>query len=151
MHSSAWRGTLYALDQDERNLAVVAREQKGRGVEPIRCSIASLLRGRQRWMGLDLVYVSGLFDYLTMGLAIRLTRSLFDRLGPRGRMLIANFRPNNQGRGYMEAFMDWQLIYRDETDMETLASAVAADRIAEQRISSEGNANIVFLEIDRDG
>jgi SAM-dependent methyltransferase len=148
---SGWRGTLFALDQDERSLAVVAREQKGHGVEPIRCSVTSLLRGQQRWKGLDLVYASGLFDYLPAERAVCLTRTLFDMLGPGGRLLIANFTPDNHGRGYMEAFMEWQLIFRDEADMETLASSVPAARIARQTIYPEGNGNIVFLEMDLDG
>ncbi len=44
------------------------------------------------------------------------------RLAFGGMLLIANFTPDSHGRGYMEAFMDWQLIYRDESQLYSLAA-----------------------------
>ena len=39
-------------------------------------------------------------------------------LAPGGRIVLANFAPNHLSIGWMEAVMDWQLIYRDEAELE---------------------------------
>jgi len=146
---AGWAGTLYALDQDALSLAVVEQEQALHGVRTICCQIGPLLRGQPRLTNLDLIYASGLFDYLPDSLAARLTRSLFGMLGPGGRVVIANFVPDNHGRGYMEAFMDWQLLYRDEAGLEALADTLPRDQVAERRVYRDVHRNIVFLELAR--
>ena len=43
-----------------------------------------------------------------------LLRKLYERLSQDGVLMFCNFTPDSHGRGFMEAFMDWSLIYRDE-------------------------------------
>ncbi len=148
---SGWGGMFYALDHDEESLAVVKREQAGRGVQCICCAIGSLLRGQVRLPDLTFVYASGLYDYLSDRLAIRLTCSLFEMLGPDGQLLIGNFAPDSHGRGYMEAFMDWHLIYRDEAAMEAIADALPREQVTERSVYRDVFQNIVFLEVTRRG
>jgi hypothetical protein len=148
---SGWRGILYALDQDERSLEVVKHEQESHGVHTTHWRISALLRGQLRLASLDFVYVAGLFDYLSEGLAAHLLRVLFAMLGPEGKLLVANYTPDSRGRAYMEAFMDWKLIYRDEAAMETLVLAVPIGQIAQRSVRRDALGNVVYLELTRHG
>ena len=98
---------------------------------------------------MDLVYAAGLFDYLPDSLARRLTRRMFEMLRPDGRLLLANFAPDSAGREYMEAFMHWNLIYRDEDEVEALAVGLPAERISARRVFRDFAGNIVYLDIRR--
>jgi len=64
----------------------------------------------------DLIYSSGLFDYLDERVAVRLIANLRKLLKREGKMVIANFgnKYNNSSAGLMEWATEWYLIYRDE-------------------------------------
>lgn len=62
----------------------------------------------------DYIYCAGLFDYLADKACARLI-AYFDRhLKPGGRVLITNVHSSNPERYWMEHFLEWYLIYRDE-------------------------------------
>lgn len=73
----------------------------------------------------DLVFCTGMFDYFDDALATEMIRTLWGRLAPGGRMWVFNFSPKNPSRAFMEWLGNWYLIYRDESQMRTLA--IAAD------------------------
>lgn len=64
----------------------------------------------------DLIYSTGLFDYLGDRLVIRLLANLRALLKKDGKLIIANYRDrfSNPSRFYMEWGGDWELIYRTE-------------------------------------
>ena len=65
----------------------------------------------------DYIYCAGLFDYLADKASARLI-AYFDRhLRPGGTVLVTNVHVNNPERFWMEHFMEWYLIYRDEPGM----------------------------------
>ena len=65
----------------------------------------------------DYIYCAGLFDYLADKACARLI-AYFDRhLRPGGTVLVTNVHVNNPERFWMEHFMEWYLIYRDEPGM----------------------------------
>jgi SAM-dependent methyltransferase len=97
----------------------------------------------------DLVYSAGLYDYLEQRTAMRLTKTLFDRVAPGGRLLLANFHPANRGTGYMEAFMDWWLIYRDEHEMRAVADEVDPSQVASSAIELDPFGNVVYLTLTK--
>ncbi|HEV3059449.1 MAG TPA: class I SAM-dependent methyltransferase [Vicinamibacterales bacterium] len=115
-----------AFDQDPQSLAIVANEQGSYGVKPVQGSIRHVLSGKQRWAGLDLIYSAGLFDYLSDAVASALAERLFEMLRPGGRLLIANLTPDLRNIAYMEAMMDWWLIYRDEMTLRRVTRPLAA-------------------------
>jgi len=139
----------HALDQDEVSLGVVERTHAGVGVVPVRGSVRSLLTGASTFEGLDLVYAAGLYDYLELPVAARLTARMFGMLRPGGRLLVANFARKLRDAGFMEAFMDWTLIYRDESDVERFAELVPASEVASQRLFRDPPGNVVYLELRR--
>ena len=142
-------GRFIALDQDELSLSVVEQEVSEYGIVPICNSIKSLFRGEIAREQFDLIYSTGLYDYLDDRIATKLTARLFGMLNPGGRLLLANFLPNIWGAGYMETFMDWKLIYRTADQMDALGSSIADSEIASWKTFTERNANIVFLEMVR--
>lgn len=110
---------IVAVDQDETSLGHLSRRLAGR-VTTVAASIRQLLLGRHPLRDFDLVYAAGLFDYLDDRVARRLARWMFDRLNPGGTLLIANFVPEAPGLGYLEAVMDWPLLYRSEAEVARL-------------------------------
>lgn len=145
----SFRGEIIALDQDSESLAVVQGAYASRGVKAMTAPIKYLLAGKFDLQGFDLVYAAGLFDYLTQPIAKALSEKMFAMLNPGGRMLIANFVPGIPDVGYMESFMDWHLIYRDEAAMRDLARSLPTGQIAQTGISFDETRNIVYLTVTK--
>ena len=140
-------GRFVALDQDELSLKLVEREIGGKGITPFYSSIKALFRSSISHDKFDLVYSTGLYDYLDDRIATKLTHRMFEMLKPKGRLVVANFLPHLWCSAYMEALLDWNLIYRDPEKMLTLCSTIPAAEIAKCTTFVEENQNIVFLEM----
>jgi hypothetical protein len=67
-------------------------------------------------------------------------------LSPGGKMVVANFTPKLQNIAYMEAFMDWQLIYRGQSDMLQLMPETPDFQSSTRHDPSQ---SIVLLEVLR--
>ena len=142
-------GRFVALDQDPASLDEVDARLGDFGVVTICASIKALFRGELAGEKFDLVYSTGLYDYLDDRLATRLTARLFEMLNPGGRLVVANFLPDVYVAAFMEAFMGWDLIYRSPEQADALAAAIPSERIGDRRTFVEKNANIVFLDLTR--
>ena len=141
-------GEFVALDQDALSCAEVARVHAGHRVTVINQGVRELAGGplAETLGSFDLIYSAGLYDYLPDALAHRLTRRLLAMLRPGGRLLVANFVPGSSGRGYMELFMDWTLILRNEAAMREMAEAAGAHEIA---TFHDPHRNVVYAELQR--
>lgn len=140
-------GRLVALDADAKSLAEVDRAYGHFGVITVPAKFRSLLTNRLNLGQFHLVYSTGLFDYLEQPVAQRLVATMFSMLRPRGRLMVANFLPGVRDVGYMEAYMDWQLIYRTRQDMIDLTAEIPEAEIHDVRLCSEDQRNIIFLEV----
>lgn len=138
-----------ALDADEESLAVVNEDYGSNGAVTLHGSVRQILSGHVRLQPADLVYSAGLYDYLSRPVATRLTTLLFSAVRPGGTLLLANFLPDIQDVGYMESFMDWQLIYRTDRDMLELADALPPGDVGLIRQYHDPLDNITFLEVMR--
>ena len=69
-------------------------------------------------------------------------------LKPGGKVWIANFAPDIADVGFMEAIMDWWLIYRDAASLRAMAEEAFAglENVASIRTFEETERNVVFLE-----
>jgi hypothetical protein len=135
------------IDQDAESLAEVRRRYGHLGVETAGLTVRTLLKGRHVHGRFDLIYASGLYDYLALKTARGLTAALFPMLADGGRLLIGNFVPEMPGTGYMEAVLDWQLTYRSEVDMLDLSADVDRAHLSSIRTFRDLHGNIVFLEL----
>lgn len=137
------------VDQDALSLAVAERDNLFRGMRFVNARVMDLVRGEQAFEGFSFVYAAGLFDYLPTDLARRLLATMFRALRPGGWLLVGNFTPDNHGRGYMECFMDWQLLCRDEAALEDLRVTVPAHAVSAHRMYRDPGRNVVYLELQR--
>jgi hypothetical protein len=138
-----------ALDSDPQSLEEVSRAYGMYGVQTRSASIRQLLTQRHDLGSFDLIYSTGLYDYLQMPAAQRLTAALFEMLRPRGRLLIANFLPGILDVGYMESYMAWKLTFRGRQEMLAMADDIPLAGIRDIRIFAEDNQNIVFAQVTK--
>jgi hypothetical protein len=112
------------VDQDAVSLEVVRRNH-GDFPEIHEANVFRYLRAASsRGARFDLIYTLGLTDYLdrrAMELLHRMTKAC---LAPGGSFLLANFLPGHLATGWMDAVMDWHLIYREEDELEGCAAEV---------------------------
>lgn len=93
----------------------------------------------------QLIYSAGLFDYLDDNVFIRLARLLVSKLAPGGVLKIGNMRKMT-ARAAMEYMTNWELIYRDETQLFALAKEFAPEG-ADVVVEEEAAGVNLFLSV----
>jgi extracellular factor (EF) 3-hydroxypalmitic acid methyl ester biosynthesis protein len=88
-------------------------------------SVHQLLRaatqgGEEEFTNYDVVYCAGLFDYLSQRVCKRLVELFSTMIRPGGIVIVTNVAMSNPRKAWMEYVMEWNLIYRDENDMNDL-------------------------------
>jgi cyclopropane fatty-acyl-phospholipid synthase-like methyltransferase len=142
-------GSFVALDADKESLAEVGRAYQKYGVKTVPGSFTALTKKKIDIGTFDLVYSTGLFDYLNQDTGRSLTTAMFNLLKPGGEMVIVNFMPAIRDIGYMETFMAWDLIYRDRNQMLDLARDIDEEKIKGLEIFTSDNKNIIYLKIKK--
>lgn len=113
-------------------------------------SIKRLLHDSAMFTGLgpfDLIFCTGLFDYLRTRMARTLCRNFHDNLKPQGRAYVGNMVQNNPCRWIMEHHLEWYLIYRTREELLDLGNTAAPD--AKSRVIDEPTGINPFLELQR--
>ncbi len=136
-----------ALDADERSLEEVRAAYGYYGIEPVHASFRKLITNRLDVGTFDYVYSTGLFDYLQQPVGQRLVSTFFQMLKPGGELMVGNFMPGIRDIGYMEAYMDWSLVYRNRWDMVDLTAEIPQEQIETVSLYAEENQNIIFLSV----
>jgi extracellular factor (EF) 3-hydroxypalmitic acid methyl ester biosynthesis protein len=137
-------GEIVAFDQDAASLDHIASINGSKLVKTIQGSISRLIVGRHDFDNFDLVYAAGLLDYLDQRAAKRLTTTMFEVLNPGGTLLVANFLDHIDDIGYMESFMGWDLVFRNSSQITSLADDITAG-VSLKRYFEESQRNIGFL------
>lgn len=140
----------YAIDQDPLSNEEAKRSLPYHNIHILNESILSVIAGKFKpSVHFDLIYSSGLFDYLNDKLASALIKSSINLLQPGGRLVVGNFAKGIKEQAYMEAFMDWHLIYRDERDMEGLITEGVRKEVEDVRMYRDEMENVVYMEVER--
>jgi hypothetical protein len=142
-------GRYVAVDADAESLQEVETNYARKGVETVHGTVRHILAGKIKLGTFDFVYAAGLFDYLADNAARALTARMFDMSKPGGQVLIPNFSPQLHDRAYMDAFMDWHLIYRDEYDMAMLLADIDPAEIESYDVYSDPGGSIVCLLVKK--
>lgn len=139
-----------ALDRDIHAVATVDREFGREAISAINTPTYALLSGAPNALGrFDLIYSANLFDELDVRSAVRALAVIFAMLKPGGKIWIANFLPNMRDAAYLEAFMNWWMVYRTTAALEGLLAEVPDSAIAGRRTYVEPTDQIAFLEVVR--
>lgn len=99
----------------------------------------------------DYVYCAGLFDYLSDKVCTRLVDYFISRSRVGARILVTNVHSSNPERNWMEHFLEWYLIYRDEAallrampqglkDVKTYTDPIGVNVFLEAIVSPEAAA-----------
>jgi len=122
-------------------------------VNIVKNSVQNLLRSNNRAIHedaqFDLIYCSGLYDYLSDHVCRSLNNYFYNLLRPGGLLVVGNFAPNTPHQNIMEHFAEWFLIYRNSRQLAELAPDHASRENCFVRAEATG-ANI-FLEVRKPG
>jgi hypothetical protein len=122
------------LDQDENALKhaqnrmkVLLAKHKQNSIKfnYLNKSIKNIITKGLGTVSYDLIYTAGLFDYFSDPVAKFSGQKLFDGLQVGGSLIIGNFNIENPNSTIMDLALDWQLIYRSESDMLNLFSSLS--------------------------
>lgn len=150
VHTTPFEG-ITLLDQDQGAL-YAAVTALGRRMNPAHVhtwsgSVFTLIRGKTSLVpgDQDFIYSIGLYDYLSPRFATALTARLWLNLAPGGLLALGNFNGHDPMRRFIEAAMDWYLIYRDVPDMLSLASGLANVEDAEVWTDPTGCLHLLLV------
>lgn len=142
------RHEFFLLDQDEGALQRAQEEISLDNVTYHREDIVKFIlrNNRQNILsGCSFVYAFGLFDYLNMGTARKLTNYLWKCVSPSGTLLITNAHPANPTRLWMEWAGDWFMDYKNTDTMFGLAEDL--QDIAAVKLTNDSFGVYQYLEI----
>jgi extracellular factor (EF) 3-hydroxypalmitic acid methyl ester biosynthesis protein len=94
----------------------------------------------------DLIWCSGLFDYLSDKAFVFLASRIREMLPPGGLMAVGNFSEDNPSRAYMEIIGEWFLIHRSAERLLQLAKA-AGFSLSGSRVMSDKTGVNLFLVV----
>jgi len=80
----------------------------------------ALGRVRHNFGSMDIIYSSGLTDYLDNRLFVSMADRCYDYLQPGGVFIVGNFGGENPNRAFMDNLLHWNLIHRDEQELKNL-------------------------------
>lgn len=84
-------------------------------------NIVSIIRNksvREQLKGYDLVYVFGIFDYLSDRLSSALLHQLYESAGEKGRLIVVNASLDTSShRAYYELLGEWNMYHRTESEV----------------------------------
>jgi SAM-dependent methyltransferase len=151
-HSRAVTGhalaEIVAVDSDREALRVVEREYAPL-VRTVVATPADLASGRVPLSGFDLVYAAGVYERVEDGPAQALTAVLLRALAPGGRLLASSFVDGFLAQEYMQAFMDWTLVCRDEERMLGLLAAISPRARGRARAWRDATGCLTWMEVAR--
>ncbi len=138
------------LDHTTRKMQDIRKKHNRRThVKMIKNSVQNLLRAGARSVKkpaeYDMVYCSGLYDYLNDTTCQQLNNHLFDLVRPGGLLVVGNFAPTTPIQNFMGHFLEWFLIYR--VGREILALAPESANPENCVIRSEPSGTNFFLEV----
>lgn len=140
-----------ALDAQIQPLRTVESCYASQGIRAVQCSLDELFYGRTDLCHFDLIYCAGLYEVLADQDARDLTRNLFARLLPGGRLLPSNLLPGIPDIAYLEGLLDWRPHYRSDAALLDLLLDIAYNDIGGARVFHDQGNCVAFLEVTRYG
>jgi len=130
-------GEYIGIDQDHESLNTANIGFSTDQAQTFPLSTIDLLKNSVDLGKFDLIYSAGLYDYLGIRSAQRLTANLYDKLHAGGKLVLFNVVPNFHEIGFFESYMNWSLIGRDTESMLELVNGIPSNEIATCEVGSE--------------
>jgi extracellular factor (EF) 3-hydroxypalmitic acid methyl ester biosynthesis protein len=140
---------IVAFDADAESLDTVRRDYPQFPIVTHRGSIRELAEGRHLFGDMDLVYTAGVMETLPHAAAVGLARALFALLAPGGTLLITHFLPSLGEAGFIEAFMDWWMVYRTQAQVFDLVKELPPDTASSWAYSESAASSLGVVSIRR--
>lgn len=140
---------LVAFDTDANNLDHVRREYARLPVVTHLSPVRQLIEGRHLFHGMDVAYTAGLLETLPKPGALALVRALFALLAPGGTLVATHFLPGLDEAAFLEAFLDWRMVYRPQGELHDLVKALPEERLAAWTYSENDESTLAVLVIRR--
>jgi SAM-dependent methyltransferase len=140
-----------AVDAQSLSLQTVEASYAALGVRAQQCSVDDLFYGRPDLTRFDLIYSPSLCEVLDDHDARDLTRNLFARLLPGGRLLMGNFLPGVPDIAYLEGLLDWRPHYRSDASLLDLLLGIPYNDIGSARVFHDLGNCVAFLDVTRYG
>ncbi|MDP3850137.1 MAG: class I SAM-dependent methyltransferase [Luteolibacter sp.] len=114
-------------------------------------SVHQLLRaatqgGEEEFTNYDVVYCAGLFDYLSQRVCKRLVELFCTMVRPGGIIIVTNVATSNPRKAWMEYVMEWNLIYRNESEMKDLVPEGL--KLKDSKVGADSTGVNLFLELE---
>lgn len=139
-----------ALDRDTESVDEIAADYAHLpGLEAHACSLERTMIQPAEHGRFHLVYAANAVEYLGDVPARRLARAMFEALRPGGRMLLASLVPGIPESGYMDAYMDWRPVARDESGLLAALSSIPAAAVARRATFTGANGRIAYALVQR--
>jgi len=140
-----------ALDHDAKSLRKMNELHSHLNLEAVPLSVSDIVKGKSDIGEFDLIYSAGLYDYLSKRFAQKLTSRLYSMLAPGGKLVLCNIATNYYEVGYLESYMNWQMIGRDKSDVLEFAADLEGGEQAIIRVkeTSEIQSHFNILEIEK--
>ena len=110
-----------AIEYIKNDLSKVSYDKSKVVIDFIKTDLINLVKNNNKKFDLssmNLIYISGVFDYLSERLCTRITSRVFSWLNAKGVLIIANMSLENaQHRGYYEFLGDWVMIHRKKKEL----------------------------------
>ena len=149
-----WRTALVDQEPQAIEYALSYARQKGIDrtidIDPINMSFTEMLAPSTvtgHFVEKDIIYSSGMVDYLSPMLARRFVKRMYDFLRPGGLLIIGNVNDLTTGTLWpMEYILDWTLYFRNYEEMVAMAAGVDG---ASVRIIEDDRKAIYFLVLEK--
>jgi len=141
-------GRFVALDRDPLTFETVKNRLPDHSIEFVQGLVPRFPRIKKLDQ-FDLIYATGLYDYLDAPTATSFTKILFDKLKPNGWLLVTNFLKGSRSAGYMETYMDWYLIYRDLDQITAFLNEIPKDQIKDIELFRDETTTLGYLLVRR--
>jgi len=142
-------GRLVAFDTDAANLETVTRDYGSLAVTAHHGSIRQLAEGGHLFGDMDLVYSGGILETLPPAAAQGFARTLFTMVAPGGMLFITHFLSSLDEAGFLEAFLDWRMRYRNQAELFELVKELPTQTVSTWVYSESGERTLGVIAIQR--
>jgi extracellular factor (EF) 3-hydroxypalmitic acid methyl ester biosynthesis protein len=140
---------IVAFDADPQNLETLHRDYPRLPIAVHQGSVRQLIEGRHLFGDMDFIHSGSLLDALPQASAGELVRALFAALHPSGTLLITALLEGFPEAGYLEAYMDWRILYRSRAALEGLATTLPDDAVESVTYLQNPEGTLGSLAIQR--